>query len=376
VKIAYLIGTRPEAIRSARLLDLLNGDGEVDLTIISTGQHYDWNMLDSFLEELSMPPVTVDLGIGPADPVRQTAAIVSGVAGVIAAHRPDAVCVYGDTNSSLSGALAAARLAIPVVHIEAGCRSFDMTMPEEINRRLIDHMAGLLFAVSGVGRQNLIDEAVPGRVEVVGDPQYDVFLTQRRRITPRQGLHKGLITLHRPQNVDDADQLLAIMSQLDEAARLSGIRWIFPVHPRTRRTLRDVAFHSIEATDPIGYRELLAVLGDAAVCVTDSGGLQKEALWMAVPCVTVRSTTEWLETLWQNVNVLAPNGSDIAPAVLASLEPADRDFSNPYGDGHASERIHTLLKEWIRAGPAWLEPLRSVAAETEGAPATEAPSAR
>jgi UDP-GlcNAc3NAcA epimerase len=251
-----------------------------------------------------------------------------------------------------------------VAHIEAGCRSFDMTMPEEINRRLIDHMAALLLAVSEVGRQNLTDEAVPGRVEIVGDPQYDVFVAERRRISSRRGTQRtGLVTIHRPQNVDDSGQLLSIMSQLENAARVSGIRWIFPVHPRTRRTLPDVGFDSIELTDPLGYRELLAVLGNAAVCVTDSGGLQKEALWMEVPCVTLRTTTEWLETLWQRVNVLAPRESDIASAVLDSLEPvAEREFRNPYGDGRASERIHTLLKEWIQAGPGWPEPRRSSAA--------------
>jgi UDP-N-acetylglucosamine 2-epimerase len=359
VKIAYLIGTRPEAIRSARLLGLLSRDPAVELTAINTGQHYDWNMLGAFLEELSVP-VDVDLGVGPGEPAEQTAAIVARVAGALAADRPHVLCVYGDTNSSMAGALAAARLEVPVAHIEAGCRSFDMTMPEEINRRLIDHVAGLLLAVSAVGRQNLVNEAVPGRIEVVGDPQYDVFAAERERLPPRRGpAGTGLITLHRPNNVDDRARLVSILSELDEVGRASGLRWVFPVHPRTRRTLPGVAFDSIEVTEPLGYRALLAVLGHAAVCVTDSGGLQKEALWMAVPCVTLRSTTEWLETLWQNVNVLAPNGSDIASAVRRTLEPAERDFSNPYGDGRAAERIHELLKGWVRDGAPWAPRPRS-----------------
>lgn len=357
MRIAYLIGTRPEAIRSARLLSLLESDGNISLTTINTGQHYDWNMLDGFLDELGIPPVTVDLQTGQADPIRQIATIVSGVARVIEADPPDVLCVYGDTNSSLAGALAAARLGIPLAHIEAGCRSFDMTMPEEINRRLIDHIAGLLLAVSGVGAQNLVREAVLGRIEVVGDPQYDVFARQKLgRFSNRGSRQTGLITLHRPHNVDDPVRLLSILSQLDEAGRASGVQWTFPTHPRTLRTLPSIAFDSIEFEDPYLYRDLLAALGGAAVCVTDSGGLQKEALWMGVPCVTIRSTSEWLETLWQKANVLAPYGSNIASAVLDSLEPADRDFSNPYGDGAASERIHTLLKEWIDNGPDWAEP--------------------
>jgi UDP-N-acetylglucosamine 2-epimerase len=353
VHIAYLIGTRPEAIRSARILEILESDPDVRLTLISSGQHFDWNMLPAFIHELSLPPLTIDLQVGRGSPADHVASILAGLARAIRSDPPDAFCVFGDTSSTLAGGLAAALLEVPLVHIEAGCRSFDMSMPEEINRRLVDHVAGLLLAVSDLGRQNLVREAVPGRVEVVGDPQYDVFARQVETLIPaaaESGKRIGLVTLHRPSNVDDRKALLGILEQLDSAAKEAGLTWVFPVHPRTRQVLEETPNRSIQLTEPLLYRDLLAILARASVCVTDSGGLQKEALWMTVPCVTVRTTTEWLETVWQGANVLAPPGSDIAASVVRSLQEGDRNFSNPYGDGRASERIVRVMKEWLGSG--------------------------
>jgi UDP-N-acetylglucosamine 2-epimerase len=353
VHIAYLIGTRPEAIRSARILEILESDRHVRLTLISSGQHFDWNMLPGFIHELSLPPLTIDLQVGRGSPADHVASILAGLARAIRSDPPDALCVFGDTSSTLAGGLAAALLDVPLVHIEAGCRSFDMSMPEEINRRLVDHAAGLLLAVSDVGQQNLLKEAVPGRIEVVGDPQYDVFAREVETLTPdaaESDERIGLVTLHRPSNVDDRKALFGILDQLDAAARDADLRWVFPVHPRTRRVLEETPNRSIQLTEPLLYRDLLAILARASVCVTDSGGLQKEALWMKVPCVTVRTTTEWLETLWQGANVLAPPGSDIAASVVRGLQKGDRDYSNPYGDGRASERIVRVTKEWLGSG--------------------------
>jgi UDP-N-acetylglucosamine 2-epimerase (non-hydrolysing) len=353
VHIAYLIGTRPEAIRSARILEILESDRGVRLTLISSGQHFDWNMLPGFIHELSLPPVTIDLQVGRGSPADHVASILAGLARALRSEPPDAFCVFGDTSSTLAGGLAAVLLEVPLVHIEAGCRSFDMSMPEEINRRLVDHAAGLLLAVSDVGRQNLVREAVPGRIEVVGDPQYDVFAREVEALTPdaaESDERIGLVTLHRPSNVDDRKALFGILEQLDAAARDADLTWVFPVHPRTRRVLQETPNRSIQLTEPLLYRDLLAILARASVCVTDSGGLQKEALWMTVPCVTVRTTTEWLETLWQGTNVLAPPGSDIAATVVESLRVGDRDYSNPYGDGRASERIVRVMKEWLGSG--------------------------
>jgi UDP-N-acetylglucosamine 2-epimerase len=347
--IAYLIGTRPEAIRSARILQILEADSDVRLTVISSGQHFDWNMLPGFLQELGLPSVTVDLRIGEASPVDQVGAILSGLAKTLGADPPDALSVFGDTNSTLAGGLAAALLNVPLVHIEAGCRSFDMSMPEEINRRLVDHASGLLLAVSDVARNNLLREAVRGEIHVTGDPHYDVFVRQLEALSPAReatGERTGLITLHRPSNVDDAKTLFGILNQLEQAANAADLIWVFPVHPRTRRVLKEASFPSIRLREPVPFGDLLGVLARSSVCVTDSGGLQKEALWMRVPCVTVRSTTEWLETLWQRTNVLTPPGSDIAGAVIRSLSDADRDYSNPYGGGQASERIVQITKAW------------------------------
>ena len=333
-----------------RLLSLLAADSDVELTLINTGQHYDWNMLKGFLEELDAPEVTVDLAVGPGRPSQQTAALIARVADFLLDMRPDVLCVFGDTNSSLAGAVAAARTEIPVAHIEAGCRSFDMSMPEEINRRLIDHMAGLLLAVSEVSHQNLVRENVLGRIQVVGDPLFDIFVKRRPPRPSAQDRLQGLITLHRPSNVDNPEVLREVLKMLGEASNMTGVKWIFPVHPRTRRGLDTAAMESIRFVEPFLYDDLLRALAESQVCVTDSGGLQKEAMWMEVPCVTVRTSTEWLETVDQGVNKLAPPGTDITGAVLHSLSPAQRDFSNPYGDGHASEYIVAALKQWISEG--------------------------
>ena len=196
---------------------------------------------------------------------------------------------------------------------------------------------------------------MPGRIEVVGDPQYDVFARQVETLIPdaaESDERIGLVTLHRPSNVDDRKALFGILEQLVAAARDADLKWVFPVHPRTRRVLEETPNRSIQLTEPLLYRDLLAILARASVCVTDSGGLQKEALWMKVPCVTVRTTTEWLGTLWQGANVLAPPGSDIAASVVRSLQEGDRNYSNPYGDGRASERIVRVIKEWRGSGPS------------------------
>lgn len=346
-RLTYCLGTRPEVIRSARLLQLMANDPNVELTVINSGQHYDRNMFGAFFAELRVPPAATDLAVA-GDPVTQMAEIMRGAALFFGDVPADAICVFGDTNSSLAFALAAARLHIPLVHIEAGCRSYDMSMPEEVNRRLIDHCADYLLAVSDLGASNLRGEHVPGRIEVVGDPLFDVYCRMEVQARVGERLH-GLLTLHRPANVDNRDRLRAILDQVVKAANRSGLEWIFPVHPRTRHSLPESLPSSIVTVDPLPYAELIAALRSAPVCVTDSGGLQKEALWARVPCVTIRPNTEWMETIWQQSNVLAPLGSDITGAIVEGLDRTrTRDFSNPYGDGTASERIVGSLKDWLR----------------------------
>lgn len=350
VRVVYCLGTRPEVIRSARLLQLLRRDPNVVLTVVSSGQHYDSNMFSDFFAELEVPQVHENLGVGGLDSVEQTSEIMQGAGTTFARYRPDIVCVFGDTNSSLAFALASVKLYVPVIHVEAGCRSHDMSMPEEVNRRLIDHCASLLLAVSELGALNLRDERVAGGVEVVGDPLFDVYCRIPERGPEEVGRGPGLLTLHRPPNVDDVDRLHEILFQVAKAAAKIGIEWLFPAHPRTRRSLCRGISKAICVVDPLPYSSLRAVLRSAPVCVTDSGGLQKEALWAEVPCVTIRPNTEWMETVWQHANVLAPPGSDIASAIIASVA-GDRtpDFSNPYGDGYASERIVATIKRWFLA---------------------------
>jgi UDP-N-acetylglucosamine 2-epimerase len=348
IHIAYSLGTRPEVIRSVRLLQLMADDPHVRLTLINSGQHYDLNMLGDFLTELEVPEVSAQLGVGSGDPATQTGSVLTATGRVLRQHNPEALCVFGDTNSTLGAALAAVKLGIPLIHIESGCRSYDMQMPEEVNRRLVDQMAGLLLAVSELGRENLVKESVHGRIEVVGDPLFDVFHAQAPRGRSWDSSPQGLVTLHRPDNVDDEARFAAIIGELDTASQTTGMEWAFPVHPRTRKTLPADMPSRVHVTDPVSYKELLELLATSLVCVTDSGGLQKEALWMRVPCVTVRKTTEWMETVWQGANILAPLGTDLAGAIVRSLKPEEQpDFSNPYGDGNASERILTITKDWI-----------------------------
>jgi UDP-GlcNAc3NAcA epimerase len=348
VHIAYCLGTRPEVIRSARLLSLLSDDPAVRLSIVNSGQHFDPNMFGDFFDELRVPNTTAELGVGTSDPAQQTGDILKRSAALFARIRPELICVFGDTNSSLGFSLAAVKSRIPLVHIEAGCRSNDVTMPEEINRRLIDHCADLLLPVSELAASNVRNERALGEIEMVGDPLFDVYSRLSVGLQRAPDELTGLFTLHRPSNVDDPDHLVQILEELSVASMRTGVHWVFPVHPRTRRMLPRRVPVAIFIGDPLPYSKLLALLRSAAVCVTDSGGLQKEALWAEVPCVTIRSTTEWMETVWQGVNVLAPLGSDIAGAIVDSLhESRARDFSNPYGDGRASERIAKGLKRWI-----------------------------
>jgi UDP-GlcNAc3NAcA epimerase len=348
LKFGYVLGTRPEVIRSARVLRLLADDRDTETTVIVTGQHYDDNMLGVFLRELEIPYVSSDLGIGSARPGEQTAAVLQGVSLLLHERQLDCLCVFGDTNSTLGAGLAAVKADVPLVHIEAGCRSFDMAMPEEVNRRAVDHISGLLLAVSHLAAENLRREHVPGRVEVVGDPQFDVFSRQPLPVVNREDRHLGLITLHRPENADDPSRLGAILREIAEAPGGSTeVEWIFPVHPRTANSLRDTP-SNIRLCEPLSYRDLLDALFASRVCVTDSGGLQKEAFWARVPCVTVRRTSEWMETVWAGANVLAQPDADLSDAVAAaaSTELPD-EYENPYGGGEASEQIVSVLKAWL-----------------------------
>jgi UDP-GlcNAc3NAcA epimerase len=343
--VLYVLGTRPEVIRSARTLQILADDDAVELLLVNTGQHYDERMMGALLAELAVPPIDFDLNVGSDEPARQTARIVTETARVLAETTPDTVCVFGDTNSTLGAAIAAAKAGAGLVHVEAGCRSFDPRMPEELNRRAVDHVSHLLLAVSELAAHNLEREHVMGAVRIVGDPQYDIFLTHVRSIDTTAPRDHGLITLHRQENADDPDRLAQILEEV--VAGAPDIPWIFPVHPRTARALSRPP-RAVELVEPLLYGELLATLATSRICVTDSGGLQKEAFWARVPCVTVRETTEWMETVAQGANELASPPTVTEAVERARTKRLPGDYENPYGDGRASERIAEILRSWRR----------------------------
>lgn len=355
-RVVYGVGTRPELIRSAQICRLLDSDPDIKVTLLATGQHYDEDMWDIFMRELQVDVETISLAVRQSDPARQIAEILTGASQVLTDMQPRAVCVFGDTNSSLSLALAALKTGIDLVHIEAGCRSFDFRMQEEHNRRVIDHIAGLLLCLSPAALKNLQREQVPGRVVRIGDPQMDEFQrTSKALDAPDQDgdLPRGFLTLHRAENVDDPNHLLSILSVVADVGQIFGLRWTFPVHPRTRKNLPATLPGVIDLVSPLSYRETLLALRNSRICVTDSGGLQKDAYWSSVPTVTVRPSTEWIETLAGGRNRLVTHPIQLFDAVSSVLRDPPRFSSadgSPYGTGRGAEEAVLAISEWLDQG--------------------------
>lgn len=353
MKVVSVIGARPQFVKAALLSAELARRG-IEEVLVHTGQHYDQNMSDVFFEELHIPQPRHNLGVGGGGHGEQTGEMLRRLEPVIENERPDWVLVYGDTNSTLAGALVAAKLHIPVAHVEAGLRSFNKAMPEEINRIVADHVGDLLLVPNKSAADQLASEGITRGVRVVGDIMVD--LAQRvcaelpgvPPILERLQLHAGayaVATIHRAANTDDAPTFARII----EGLRHVDLPVVFPVHPRTRAIAaangvgeRD----NIVPIDPLPYREMVALLSRAAYAFTDSGGLQKEAFVLKVPCVTLREETEWLDTLEDGWNVLA--GSDPAKIVSASRRPRPSVQSTPYGDGHTARHIVDALVEASR----------------------------
>lgn len=347
MKVLSVIGTRPQYVKAAAVsCQLRRRHREV---IVDTGQHYDFNMSDVFIHELEIPPPDHNLRVGSGSHAEQTARIMLGLEPLLVSLQPNLVLVYGDTNSTLAGALAAAKLGLPVAHVEAGVRSFNWSMPEEINRVLTDRCAKLLFCPTDLAVDNLCSEGIRKGVHNVGDVMVDTllrFLPRARRsdVLSQLGLEARsyvLLTLHRPANVDDVQRLARI---LDTLTRLKQ-RIVFPAHPRTRSSLAAMGYRataSIFVTDPVGYLDMLCLEENAWRIVTDSGGVQKEAYILGVPCVTCRQETEWAETVDAGWNVLV--GANSEQLLEAVLRPAP-DTVRPtlFGDGRAADRIVDLL---------------------------------
>jgi UDP-N-acetylglucosamine 2-epimerase (non-hydrolysing)/UDP-GlcNAc3NAcA epimerase len=340
------VGNRPQFIKAAAVSGQLRERHEE--VLVHTGQHHDDNLSQVFFAELGLARPERELGIAGASNSSQLARMLAALEPVIAEVRPDAALVYGDTNSTLAGALAAAGAAVPLVHVEAGMRSFDRSMPEELNRVLADQLSQLLLCASDTAARNLRAEAAPGRIEVTGDVMVDVALRlqptarSRREVPAGYGLEPGsylLVTAHRAGNVDEPERLRALLELL---AALPG-PVLFPLHPRTRARLAEAgllgaleSLPDVQVTTPLGYLEFSALTCQARAVLTDSGGVQKEAYLAGVPCVTLRASTEWVETVEAGWNTLVDLDVEAALRALERAPPADRP--QLYGDGRAAER--------------------------------------
>jgi len=355
LKFATILGARPQFVKASPLSrGLRQRHQEV---LVHTGQHYDYGMSDVFFEELGIPAPDYHLGIGSGPHGAQTGAMLAAVETVLQKEAPEAVIVYGDTNSTLAGALAAAKLHLPVAHVEAGLRSFNRRMPEEINRVLADHVSTWLFAPSEVSRQRLEREGIREGVHVVGDIMVDALrlhgerAAARSRALERFGLRRGayyLATVHRAENTDDPDVLRGILwalGALDQPV-------VLPIHPRTEKRVSELgirAVANVRVLPPQGYLDMLALQRGAACVLTDSGGMQKEAYYLEVPCVTLRNETEWVETVATGWNTLAGTDPERILAAVAQRPGAGTPHPELYGDGLTARRIVEILSAGVPA---------------------------
>lgn len=355
MKILTIVGARPQFVKASVVSAALKP--LCDEVIVHTGQHYDKNMSDVFFEELGIPKPAYNLGVGSGSHGKQTGEMLMRIEEVIGEEKPDILMVYGDTNSTLAGALAASKLHIPVAHVEAGLRSYNMRMPEEQNRVLTDHISTWLLCPTETAVKNLAKEGITRGVTMTGDVMLDSvlhFLSVARAnpdkvkiyetlgLTPKQ---YRLATLHRAETTDGGiEAVMRIFRAFEQLPQ----RVVIPIHPRTRglaeQAISQGGFTNIQLIDPVGYLEMLLLTSGACQVLTDSGGLQKEAYFMEVPCVTLRTETEWVETLHGNWNILASlTTEDILQKALNTVpDPAARD-NKPFGDGHASDKIAQIL---------------------------------
>jgi UDP-N-acetylglucosamine 2-epimerase len=351
VRIVTIVGNRPQFVKAAAVSRLLRERHEE--LLVHTGQHYDDELSKVFFEELGIPAPDRELGAGSGSNTEQTARILAALAPVLAELRPGLALVYGDTNSTLAGALAAAQTDIPVGHVEAGMRSFDRSMPEELNRVLTDHASDLLLCSTQTAMDNLDREGVHGDAHLVGDVMADVSLAfreiaaERSAILAELGLAPGaylVVTAHRAGNVDDParlERLVALVEALPQPV-------VFPVHPRTRARLEAAGLldrlDGVTLAPPLGYLDFLELARHARAILTDSGGVQKEAYLLGVPCVTLRDTTEWVETVDAGWNVLVDLDREAALEALRRTLPPERP--ELYGGGRAAERVRDAVSAY------------------------------
>ena len=350
MNVFHIVGARPNFIKVAPVMNALKTRKHVVQTLIHTGQHYDANMSDVFFEQLGIPAPDVNLAVGSGTHARQTAEIMTRFEPVLLEGKPDIVLVYGDVNSTVAAALVCAKLGVRVGHVEAGLRSFDRTMPEEINRLVTDQLADMLFTPSEDGDFNLQREGIPAeRIFRVGNVMIDslVKLLPAARRQNQNGLPEryALVTLHRPANVDDGVILKRILQSLLEVSQDLSV--IFPAHPRTRKRIVDFGLQAdrLQIVAPLSYLEFLGMQSRASVVITDSGGIQEETTYLGVPCLTLRENTERPITVSLGTNVLVGRDPDKLRSELSRVLAgnAKKGTIPPLWDGHAGERIAALL---------------------------------
>ena len=358
LKIVTIVGARPQFIKAAAMSRgiaehsrrLTTNSSPITEFIIHTGQHYDDNMSALFFEELNIPEPDINLNIGSGPHGKQTGLMLTHIEEILLEHNPDWVLVYGDTNSTLAGALAASKLHIPIAHVESGLRSFNRAMPEEINRVVTDHLSSLLFCPSQTAVDNLATEGITKGVHLIGDVMADALTfaaeqaKTRSKILNQLRLCDGkflLLTLHRPENTDNETRLRQIIDALN---RLNE-EIIFPIHPRTKKAIEKLGYSlspHVRLIDPVGYIDMVMLEQSARMILTDSGGIQKEAYWLSVPCVTLRDETEWIETVEANWNVIV--GAD-TERIVHEVQHFKVPEAHPplYGDNHAASRCLDLF---------------------------------
>jgi UDP-N-acetylglucosamine 2-epimerase len=366
-----VVGARPQFVKLApvcRAIEAANARGaRIENLVVHTGQHYDPAMSDVFFDELGIPRADIDLGVGSASHGRQTARMLEALEAAIVERRPAMVLTYGDTNSTLAATLAAAKLQVPVAHIEAGLRSFNRGMPEEANRLVADHLSDLLFAPTPEAMRNLEREGLADRARQVGDVMLDAMRAfaplalERSRVHERLGVAPGtylVATLHRAENTpaERLAKLLAALAQVGSATRPV----ILPLHPRTANVIREAGIAlpeggGLRAVEPLGYLDMLALVARAQIVLTDSGGLQKEAFFLGKPCVTLREETEWVETVSAGGNLVAGADADRIVACVGQWDRAlasgipgiEAAVTRDFGDGRAAEKIVAQTLEFL-----------------------------
>jgi UDP-GlcNAc3NAcA epimerase len=351
MKVISVLGARPQFIKAAPISQTLRSSGSHEI-ILHTGQHYDENMSGIFFRDLGLPQPDYNLGVGSGSHGYQTGQMLLGIEEILIREKPDWVLVYGDTNSTLAGSLAAAKLNLSVAHVEAGLRSFNRLMPEEINRLVTDHLSGMLFCPSRTAVRNLEAEGITAGVHLVGDVMAAALASAAQRAVQVSTILEGLglpergyllATFHRAENTDNPARLGAILKAFQEIREPV----VFPVHPRTRKKILDLGFlprPGLRLLEPLGYLDMVRLEKSARMILTDSGGIQKEGYWLSVPCVTLRDETEWVETVEEGWNILA--GAD-AEQIRKAVETFRPPETHPplYGEEDTARRIVKVLEQ-------------------------------